>query len=128
MKYKQSWEEMEFFKGIDLFDSFVTSWKLEGSELSFFLEASIWPESDFYSEPKKKEYTCYKNGVLKFSRWSNVKGLLQQSQVTPSTDLDGSVDYGNIEYFVKTESEFEIHGEFGKVVVLGGEFSFEISA
>ncbi len=119
---------MGFFKGIDLFDSFVTSWQLEDSDLSFRLEVSIWPESDFYSEPKEKEYTCYKNGVLKFSGWSNVRGLLLQSQVTPSTDLDGAVDYGNIEYFAKTESEFEVHGEFGKVLISGGEFSFEISA
>lgn len=119
---------MEFFKGIDLFDSFVTSWKLEDNDLSFELEISIWPESKFYSEPKEKQYTCYKTGILRFSRWSNVRGLLQQSGVIPSIDPDGSFDYGNIEYFTKSENEFEIHGEFGQVIISGGEFGFEIGA
>jgi len=128
MKYKQSWEEMNIFKGIDLFDSFVTSWQIEGNDLSFEIEFSIWPESSCYSEPKENEYTCYKTGVLKFSGWSNVRGLLQQSGVSPTKDPDGSFDYGNIEYFTKSENEFEIHGEFGQVTISGGEFSFEICA
>lgn len=96
--------------------------------LSFELEVSLWPVSSFYSEPKEKEYTCYKSGALKFTRWSNVSGLLQQSQVSPSIDPDGSADYGNIEYFAESENEFEIHGEFGRVVISGEEFSFEIGA
>lgn len=128
MKYKQSWEEMESFKGIDLMDSFITSWKQEDDSLSFELEVSIWPDSKYYSEPKEKEYTCYKTGILKFSGFSILKGLLQSSEVSSSTDPDGSIDFGNIEYFAKSESGFEIHGEFGQVVILGGEFCFEISA
>jgi len=128
MKYKQSWEDMELFQGIDLFDSFVTSWCLEDSILTFELEFSIWPESRYYSEPKNKEYTCYKNGLLVFSGFSNIKGLLPKNDVKPTKDPDGSIDYGNIEYLVKTDKEFEIHGEFGQVVISGGEFTFEISA
>ena len=128
MKHKQSWEEMDIFKGIDLFDSFVTSWKFENGDLSFEIELSIWPESKFYSEPKANEYTCYKTGVLKFSRCSSVKGLLQQSEVRSSIDPDGSADYGNIEYFTKSQNEYEIHGEFGQVIISGGEFCFEIGA
>lgn len=128
MRYKQSWEEMELFQGIDLFDSFVTSWDLKEGILSFELEVSIWPESSHYSEPKEKEYTCYKSGLLKFSGFSNIKGLVPKSDVKPTRDPDNSVDYGNIEYFAKTDKEFEIHGEFGQVVVSGGDFTFEISA
>ncbi|GIU34406.1 hypothetical protein TUM4644_35640 [Shewanella colwelliana] len=119
---------MEVFKGIDLYDSFVTSWNVDGSGLSFELEVSIWPESTYYSAPNENEYTCYKTGVLRFFGYSHVKGLLGQNKVRSSRDPDGSVDYGNVEYFAKSECKFEIHGEFGKVVISGGEFLFEINA
>ena len=48
-----NWEELEIFKGIDLNDSFVLSWRKEPNEVIFELEASIWPESEYYEEPKK---------------------------------------------------------------------------
>ena len=128
MKYKQSWEDMEAFKGIDLYDSFITSWSLDGDGLSFELEVSIWPESPCYSTPKANEYTCYKTGILRFFKYSKVEGLLDKNEARSSRDPDGSVDYGNVEYFAISECEFEIHGEFGKVVISGGEFIFEINA
>ena len=50
---------MEIFKGIDLNDSFVLSWYQGTNELTFELEASIWPESTYYEKPKPNEHTCY---------------------------------------------------------------------
>ena len=47
------WTQIELFKGIDLNDSFVLNWAHEDSQLCFELEASIWPESDYYFKPKK---------------------------------------------------------------------------
>jgi hypothetical protein len=51
------WPQIEIFKGIDLNDSFVLNWNHEDDHLSFELEASIWPESDYYTTPKQGEYT-----------------------------------------------------------------------
>ena len=128
MNSKQTWEQMELFKGIDLHDSFVLSWSFNKVEISFELEVSIWPESTYYSKPKEDDYTCYKPGLLKFRGFENTRGILSMSEVKPSKDADGSIDFGNIEYFSKTNNQFEIHGDFGKVVISGGEFSFDISA
>jgi len=119
---------MEYFQGIDLFDSFVTSWKAEESNLYIEGEISIWPESKYYTKPKASEYTCYKKGVLRFMGYKNIKGLLLMSEVQPTKDPDGSTDFGNIDYFFKSENEFEIHGEFGQVLISGAEFFFEVIA
>ena len=43
-----------------------------------------------------------------------------------STDPDGSIDYGNIDSLIKTESDFELTGEFGNVKVEGGQLDFKI--
>ena len=128
MRYGQDWQKMECFQGVDLFDSFVTSWKIKDSGFYIEAELSLWPESKYYTKPKAKEYTCYKKGVMKFLNYKSMKGLLLMSEVEPTIDSDGSIDYGNVEHFFKTQNEFEIHGEFGQVVISGAEFCFEIYA
>lgn len=127
MKYKINWEEMYEFKGIDLFDSFVSSWSNKVSIFKIKLEVSIWPESKFYSKTVSDEYTCYKSGVLEFNNFSSIKGNIPIESVKPTTDPDGTLDYGNIEYFVKEKDGFEIHGEFGKVFIKSGTFEFRIN-
>ena len=62
-----NWDKMEMFKGIDLNDTFILSWRRNGSELRFDVEASIWPESKYYEAPKPDEYTCYKPAILTFA-------------------------------------------------------------
>ena len=43
-----------------------------------------------------------------------------------TTDLDGTIDYGNIDSLLKTSSGFEVEGDFGSVVITGGELKFEV--
>ena len=121
-----NWKEMEIFKGIDLNDTFVLSWNSAGNELNFALEASIWPESEFYEKPKKEEYTCYKPARLRFKNIKNIHGLLSMDEAVPSTDASGEKDYGNIESLVKTDDGFSLEGDFGSVTISCGEMSFEI--
>jgi hypothetical protein len=122
-----NWTESETFKGIDLNDSFVLSWSQEGGSLSIDLEACIWPESKYYSKPKKDEYTCYKKAVLSFVGVESIEGLKPIDSVSlTSTDLDGTIDYGNIDSLLKTSSGFEVEGDFGSVVITGGELKFEV--
>ncbi len=128
MKFKQSWENMDIFRGIDLLDSYVTSWELAKDQLSIQLDISIWPESALYTERRTHEYTCYKSSRLVFTKFSDIKGLIPIENTKPAIDANGEFDYGNIEYFTRTEKEFEIHGEFGQVLIFGGEFRFEMDS
>ncbi|AUD77728.1 hypothetical protein CW740_00145 [Kangiella profundi] len=84
-----NWTELEIFKGIDLNDSFVLGCSQSEGRLSFDLEASIWPESKFYTEPKKNEYTCYKKAFLSFVGVDSIQGLKPIEAVASSTDPDG---------------------------------------
>jgi hypothetical protein len=109
-------------KGIDLSDSFVLNWSF-GDTFSITIEASVWPESKFYFKPLNHEYTCYRKAILTFSDFSHCVGVKEQASCIPTRDLDGTFDYGNIDSLTKTENGYEISGDFGNVVVLGGDFS-----
>ena len=117
---------MEMFKGIDLNDSFVLSWQRGTNEITFELEASIWPESKYYEKPKTNEHTCYKPAILSFKNIKELNGLLEINQVKPATDAEGEKDYGNIDNLEKNNKGFLAEGEFGSVLIIGGEISFEI--
>jgi len=66
------WTQIELFKGIDLNDSFILSWVHEDDQLTFDLEASIWPESKYYTTPKEDEYTCYRKATLSFKGFDSI--------------------------------------------------------
>ncbi len=121
-----NWDELEIFKGIDLTDSFVMNWNHEGGQVIFELEASVWPESEYYQEPKKSEYTCYRKAILKFTEIKSCSGLVSTDTVKPTKDPDGSIDYGVIETLSKTDLGFKVSGDFGSVDITGGNISFEI--
>jgi hypothetical protein len=120
------WNQIELFKGIDLTDSFVLSWAHDDNQLSFELEASIWPESEYYSKPQNGEYTCYLKAALKFTDVQSLNGLKSIDLVPSTTDPDGSMDYGNIETLSQTETGFNLSGDFGTVNIIGGELCFEV--
>ena len=122
------WTQIDVFKGIDLNDSFVLNWSHEGNQLIFYLEASIWPGSKYYTGVKKGEYTCYRQATLAFVGINDISGLLPIETAASTTDPDGSVDYGTIESFQAFDGMFELSGDFGKVKILGGEFRFEVHA
>ena len=120
------WRDMECFRGIDLNDSFVLSWKLEEWGLCFLLEASVWPGSEYYQPPKDNEYTCYREATLCFRDFDSVRGLKAMSLVRPSVDANGELDYGNIDSLAQVPQGFDISGDFGNVLVKGGHLEFRI--
>ena len=121
-----NWTELEIFEGIDINDSFVLSWRVNGNELVFEIEASIWPKSIYYEKPIKSEYTCYKPAIIKFSNIQDIKGLKEMSQVSPLTDSLGEKDYDSIDTLEITNEGFFLEGSFGSVSLLGGDMSFEV--
>lgn len=121
-----NWRTIELFKGIDLNDSFVLEWCHSKNQFVIELEASIWPESKYYKQPKINEYTCYQKARLSFINIKSCTGLRTMKNVKPTIDPDGSKDYGNIYNLESNCGSFMISGEFGKVEITGGEIQFEI--
>ena len=111
---------MDIFKGIDFNDSFVLGWCSNETEITFKIEASIWPESPHYLAPKPDEYTCYRKCEIQFTGFTSYSGLIEQSLINPTLDIDGSFDYGNIDSLIKTNQGFKVTGEFGNLEIISG--------
>lgn len=120
------WRAIDLFKGIDLNDSFVLDWNQKVDQLTFEIEASIWPDSKYYRTPKSDAYTCYRRASLIFASIKSCTGLLATEDVQATNDPDGSKDYGNIDSLESHDGSFTITGEFGVVVIQGGELRFDV--
>jgi hypothetical protein len=119
----------EAFDNILLEDTFILSWHLGTDSLTFQVLASLLQSHPDASPPASGEWACYRLGILQFSGVSDVRGLLPQESVTPTTDPDGSVDYGTIDDFALVgPGEYRIAGEFGVVTVAAGEVSLALAA
>ncbi|PAV26323.1 hypothetical protein CF392_06395 [Tamilnaduibacter salinus] len=121
------WTEFELFNGIDLNDSFVLGWQAEDQRLSFDLELSIWPASEYYTSAKEGEYTCYRKAVLIFDQIEGYQGLLSIDEAPRSTDASGEIDYGNIDQLFVRGNQYIVEGDFGRVEVQGGDLRLEFN-
>ncbi len=108
---------LDELNGIDLQDSFVLGWSWADSKLVFDLELSVWPESKYFVTPKADEYTCYRKAQLIFTTVTSVTGLIPQSSVHFTTDIDGSRDYGNIDSLTISPNGYKMSGEFGLITI-----------
>ena len=118
------WQALQVFKGIDLYDSFVLGWSLKNHDLTFRLEVSVWPDSEYYKRPKAGEHTCYLKATLRFTQVSHVQGLLSQAVAESTTDPDGSTDYGTIEGLQIRQGHYLIEGDFGRVEFFADDMVF----
>ena len=121
------WFDMEEFQGVDLNDSWVLSWKETEDDLVFQVEASLWPGHPKYAEPPKSDWTCYKKATLSFPLKKRVDGLRPMSEVSYSTDADGSIDYGNIYMLQRNgDGSYRLCGNFGDVIIESDNLIFRL--
>lgn len=104
-------------QGIDLTDSCVLGWDHQGDTLEFRMDFSLWPESQYYREPKPNEWTCYRRGRLRFDHVTKIQGLKSLTDIKWASDASGERDAGNIDYFDEKQGTIQMGGEFGDVVV-----------
>lgn len=120
---------IEATEDIFLEDTFVLSWDYSAGCLIFQVLASLLQSHPAASLPASGEWACYRPGVLTFSGVTSVHGLLLQDSVSPTTDPDGSVDYGTIDSLVQVRpGDYLIAGEFGVVTVAARDVSLVLTA
>jgi hypothetical protein len=119
------WLEIPEFFEIDLAESYVLGWSIFKDNIEFKLEVVLCPGHPEYKKPVS-DWTCYRNGSLAFRGVKSLEGLPNQSEVRPSTDASGSLDYGNIDTFTLIDNCFELTGDFGIVTFTASKFSLDL--
>ena len=114
------WTQMSEFDGVDLTESYVLGWRMDGDDLRFDLDVALVPGHPAYRAPGPDERTCYRRGTLTFPSAHAVVGLERQEAVRATVDASGERDYGNIDTFDDANGEFQLSGDFGDVRVKSG--------
>ena len=111
---------MKNLEHIDFQRSLVLGWRRDGIDPVFEIGACLTTSHPDYTRPKIGETVRWVHGELVFEFPTDIQGLKNNEQVSPSTDPDCSQDYGEIESLVKnTRGDWFISGDFGDVHVGG---------
>lgn len=70
----------------------------------------------YFQKPEPKEIYFFKKIKIKFSDYLSYRWLSQSMRAT--IDLDGSIDYGNIDNFYKEKNIYNISGEWGTLEII----------
>ena len=83
-------------------------------QLVITAEFVLTEEHASYAPARAGEQHCYRKGVLVFD---GVRDLTWMGQLSsrPSRDLDGSVDYGNIDSLTVEGDHYTVEGDLGKI-------------
>ena len=106
-------EQINCLAHIYLEDSFVLSLIEQQGAIEFELDAVLTKEHPSYHPPMPDEQYCYKRSVLRLRSCSNVNWI--RKSLTPSTDANGEIDYGNIDHFSVTKDQMHLSGDWGEV-------------
>jgi len=106
----------EATENLYLESSYVLDISKADSSIIFDMEFILTKKHELYHLPKEKEKYCYKKGQLKFLSCSPNTSL-QLSNNLPSIDAAGEKDIGNIDYFIGSDGEYFLEGDWGKLDV-----------
>ena len=117
----RQWRELRTFDGINLDRSFVVSWGKEGDTITLELDLVLDRTHPFYETPRPAERECFRQGKVLFPFCSRVNGH-DTKEFDPLSLTVGRI----VELRELTEGEYEINGEFGKVIVESEEPAVEL--
>ena len=100
-------------------DSYVLSIDELARSLIFELEAVLTKNHPQYEEPKNGEQYCYRKVLLRFFSADSIEWL--DSSFIGFIDSTGDLDYGNIDSFVSDDGAYILSGDWGRVIIRGGE-------
>ncbi|MFY4257085.1 hypothetical protein ACOTCG_05780 [Achromobacter xylosoxidans] len=114
-----NYSEISVLSNFYLEDSYVLSINETAESLIFEIEAVLMKSHPKYEEPKKGEQYCYHNIFLQFFCVTSIEWI--DRRYLPFEDSAGERDYGNIDSFIADSGSYILSGDWGTVIVRGGE-------
>lgn len=115
---------MTEIKNLYLEDSFVLSIDEFEGEIVLSMDFVLNENHPLYSAPSSEENYCYRKGKIKFTEPKVVRWIKRNENRT--TDLNGEVDFGNIDTFIKSDDEkYVLSGDWGKLEILPKDIIIE---
>jgi hypothetical protein len=112
------WRELREFRGVDLDESFVLSWRIEGGSLRLDVDLCLLPQHPFYETPRPSRRACYHAGIVEFPACSALDARNRDGAARPPSQVANELGLGRITGLKRTsDGVYEIHGAFGEVEV-----------
>ena len=111
------WRDLHEFRDVDVGESFVLAWQVEGDTLLVDLDLFLTPTHAFYEEPRPAEKVCIRPAVLEFPHCDSIR---RDGEGTSGDvrSVAQSLGLGAIEGLcVYDDGIYEINGKFGCVVI-----------
>jgi hypothetical protein len=107
------------FENVYLEDTYVLNIVEEPTRLIFTLDVVLTEGNPLYQVPSIEEQYCYRKALLEFSGVEKIIWISRH--LHPFTDATGSVDYGNIDIFYKSDFTYHLEGDWGSVDIESSE-------
>ena len=102
-------------RGIDLTQSFILSWSVEGDTLCVDVDLFLEAEHPFFEKPRPNEKVCIRPAVIEFPYCVAVESNIPGASGSLA-DAVAVLGLGRISELRRYhDGPFEISGEFGKV-------------
>ena len=111
------WRLLREFAAVDLTQSFVLSWHLEGAALCIDIDVQLTPDHPFYEEPRPAEKVCIRPALIEFpyTRTIESDGVSANQDVSEAITALG---LGAISGLRRLAGGcYELEGEFGVVLI-----------
>jgi hypothetical protein len=114
------YSDLPGFERFYLEDSYVIDIRSSEHELALDVEAVLTPSHPDFGEPNAGKMYRYRRVTIRFP---NVRRIdwIRPLILRPTRDPDGSIDYGNIDFFMLERGSYRLGGEWGEVVVVGDQ-------
>lgn len=112
--------------GILFEDSYVLAISVEPYRVVCAMDFLLTPEHPMYCAPRIGERACFRRGRIEIGNFRRI--LWDATGYTASTDANGEVDFGTLDDFVEIGDAWKLSGDWGDLVVSGGEISISIDS
>ena len=111
------WRKLREFAGVDLTQSYVLSWSVEGDTLCIEVDLFLTKDHPFYEKPRPAEKVCIRPAVVEFPYCETltVDGDGADQSIAAVAERIG---LGAITGLVRhDEGPYEVEGRFGRVTI-----------
>lgn len=110
------WRKLREFADVDLTQSYVLSWHVEGDTLFVDIDLLLLDTHPFYEKPRPAEQVCIRPAVIEFPHCDSISAEGASSEEV--SDIAGKIPHGPIRSLRRLSSgHYELDGEFGTVLI-----------
>ncbi|WJV44614.1 hypothetical protein [Streptomyces flavofungini] len=109
------YQDLPGFEHVYLEDSWVLNIEARPGVLTMLLEVHLLPDHPEHQAPPPGKWACYRKATLVFQEVGDLHWTGQGA--LPTTDPDGTRDFGNVDALIGTALGYQLEGGWGEITI-----------